>query len=112
MIVTEEQYKDKVIDDAVKSLLLEIPITYESFIIIKKYFNYVYTIGMNSSKRKGNIAINKRIEQIKNGKVIDEFKSISDASRKIGISIESISKVLRNRGNTAGGYFWRYKNTP
>ncbi len=44
----------------------------------------------------------------KTNKIIEKFTSISDASRKTHISSGEISKVCRYRGNTAGGYIWRY----
>ena len=36
------------------------------------------------------------------------FESISDAARKIGIYGTSISRCLRGKGKTAGGYHWDY----
>jgi len=44
------------------------------------------------------------------GEIINEFGSAREASRKTGINYGTISNVLIERGNTAGGYKWKYKN--
>jgi hypothetical protein len=41
-----------------------------------------------------------------NNEILNEFQSIKDAEKYIGVSIK---KVLRGKGNTAGGFFWVYK---
>ena len=45
---------------------------------------------------------------LKNGSVIRTFKSISDACRKTDILVQSICRVLKGKGKSAGGYGWRY----
>ena len=37
-----------------------------------------------------------------------EYSSLSDAERSLGICTSNISKCLNGRGNTAGGYTWRF----
>ena len=44
----------------------------------------------------------------KQNKKLNTFDSISDASRKTGISITSISYVCNNKRKTAGGYIWHF----
>ena len=43
---------------------------------------------------------------------INEYKSISEAGRVLGISISLICRVLKKRrmAKTAGGFIWEYKN--
>ena len=41
-------------------------------------------------------------------KIIETFVSIADAVRKTHIRSGDISKVCQYKGNTAGGYIWRY----
>ena len=43
--------------------------------------------------------------------VINEFESISEASRQTKICSSNISRVCSGRAKTTGGFKWRYKNT-
>lgn len=52
---------------------------------------------------------NKVVLQIKDGVVINEYKSTKEAERQTGIFYQSISKVALGKRNKAGGYQWRYK---
>lgn len=45
----------------------------------------------------------------RDGQIVDEYESIAAAARETGISEKAISKVLNGRGNTAGGFCWKYK---
>ena len=47
----------------------------------------------------------------KNGSLLHEYKSASEASRATGINRGNISVVARGNGRskTAGGYIWKYK---
>lgn len=51
----------------------------------------------------------KPIEQWLDGEVVESFPSISDASRKTGINLSSISSVCRGVYRSAGGYVWKFK---
>lgn len=56
-----------------------------------------------------NEATKKKVVQLdKNKNEINTFESISDASRKTGITITSISYVCNNKRKTAGGYIWHF----
>lgn len=50
----------------------------------------------------------KKIRQIKNNKIIKIFSSIKKASEHVGVHYSSISKCLRGRNTTSGGYHWEY----
>ena len=58
----------------------------------------------------------KAVLQIKNGEIIQEYKSASEASRKTGVGRANICNVCNKRVSngkhciTAGGYIWRWKN--
>lgn len=54
--------------------------------------------------------IGKKVQQInlKNGEIINEFKSIAEASRYIDTNYQQISAVCNGRGHSAKGYFWRF----
>ena len=42
--------------------------------------------------------------------VIQEFSSISEASKITNIASSTICNVCKGKGKTAGGYKWKYKN--
>lgn len=42
------------------------------------------------------------------GEFIDEFESVSEASKKTGLNKSSIAKVCRGERNSCGGYFWKF----
>lgn len=44
------------------------------------------------------------------GNIVNEFKSIKDASDYIGVGSSTISAACRKKVYYAGGYIWRYKN--
>lgn len=48
--------------------------------------------------------------QIKDGKIIKEFNSVTEASKSIGKTRRAIQLVLKGRNKTAGGYYWKYKD--
>lgn len=111
MILTDEQYQEKVIKSAMTEILHQVPLQFEQFYIVEKYLNYVYEIGHFRRCTRGNIKKNVAIEQVKHGIVIHEYKSISDAARANEVSIEAIRKVVRGINNTAKGFYWRVKTT-
>lgn len=50
------------------------------------------------------------IIQIEKGGSTIEYESVTEASKKSGIKLTSISNCLRGYSKTAGGYKWIYKN--
>lgn len=57
--------------------------------------------GKNSNRAK-------KVQQIKNDKVIAEFYGTMEAERKTGISFSAISNACLGKSKTAGGYKWKY----
>ena len=51
-----------------------------------------------------------KVEQIKDGKVVGTFDTISKASRETGVSRSGIEKVLKGKQKTSGGYYWKRCN--
>lgn len=51
----------------------------------------------------------KIVEQISNGKVINNFYGICEAERQTGICYTNIAKCCRNERQYAGGFQWKYK---
>ena len=111
MILTDQQYQEKVIKSAMSEILRQVPLQFEQFTTVEKYLNYVYEIGYFRRSTRGNVKKNVAIEQVKNGIVIHEYKSMSDAARINGISIEAIRRVVRGINNTAKGFYWCVKTT-
>lgn len=56
-------------------------------------------------------AKSKIVEQIKDGKVINEFFGTAEAYRETQISQGNISACCRGARNYAGGFVWRYKKS-
>lgn len=50
-------------------------------------------------------ATSKKVLCVETGEV---YKSVSEAGRQSGISFKAISKVLRGKSKTSGGYHWKY----
>lgn len=49
------------------------------------------------------------IQYNKEKKIIQEYKSITEASKQTNIKTTSILNCIGGRSNTAGGYIWKYK---
>lgn len=60
----------------------------------------------NETKRK---RVGRSVLQIDGAIVIEEYKSIAEAGRAVGVHPTTISHVLKGNRKTAGGYTWRYK---
>lgn len=52
--------------------------------------------------------LSKKIQQIKDGKIIKEFYGATEAHRITGISRPSIIKCCKEQRKSAGGYQWKY----
>lgn len=44
------------------------------------------------------------------GKFVNEFESVSEASKQSGCNKTSIAKVCRGERNCCGGFYWKYNN--
>ena len=64
--------------------------------------------GMTDKSGK-NCKLSKRVLQIKDNIVINEFYGTHEAERITGINFRCISDCCRGRQHTAGGYQWTYK---
>ena len=65
---------------------------------------------MNNLK-KGSQACKVEVLQLsKDKKFIKKWDSLSDASRALNISIGNISKCLKGKTQSCGGFIWEYKN--
>lgn len=100
------------------SIELGIPETNITMALSNKY-NITQAKGYVFLKEGDNILdkVNKRhssarrpvIQLTKNGQILAEFDSVSDAANSLGCGTGSISNCLKGRYKTAAGYKWRYK---
>lgn len=103
------------------SIELGIPETNITMALSNKY-NITQAKGYVFLKEGDNILdkldkVNKRhssarrpvIQLTKNGQILAEFNSVSDAANSPGCGTGSISNCLKGRYKTAAGYKWRYK---
>lgn len=103
------------------SIELGIPETNITMALSNKY-NITQAKGYVFLKEGDNILdkldkVNKRhssarrpvIQLTKNGQILAEFNSVSDAANSLGCGTGSISNCLKGRYKTAAGYKWRYK---
>lgn len=51
-----------------------------------------------------------RVNQIKDGKIINTFDTISKASKATGVCRSGIEKVLNGKQKTSGGFYWERCN--
>jgi len=72
-------------------------------------YHWCYVDAWTEDFKPKKDAKSKRVLQILNGKVINEFDSMREAERKTGIKRSNIHSVVNNRTSTAGGYKWQYK---
>ena len=59
-----------------------------------------------AAKEKCSIPI---LQFTKDGELVKEWPSLSDAYRQLGISCASICKCIKGRYKSAGGFVWRHK---
>lgn len=72
--------------------------------------NMTHSVRVLGNKSPRNNKFSKPVLQIKNNKIVAEFKSVMDAERFTGIHNGNISSCARKYRSSAGGYTWRYKN--
>lgn len=66
---------------------------------------------MKEAERKNEYeAICNIIRANKEGNVVAEFPSITEAAKQTSNDFALISRVCKGKGRTAGGYFWRFKS--
>ena len=72
------------------------------FMFYKEYIDHGFMIKNNNQDRS------EMVLQIDlEGNTIAKYKSLTEASRKTGINLTSISNVCNGKRNVAGGYIWR-----
>uniref|UniRef100_A0A6C0EUX6 GIY-YIG domain-containing protein n=1 Tax=viral metagenome TaxID=1070528 RepID=A0A6C0EUX6_9ZZZZ len=75
---------------------------------LKKYHANNVKISKNTNFQRDN-KLGKKIKQYDmNNNLLNEYTSISDASRKTSIQRKIISLYLRGKTNIAGGFIWKY----
>lgn len=69
-------------------------------------YNTCYGTGLQRAAMKQG----RSVLQIKDGEILGEYYSTQNASKQTGIPQANIYRVCRGKGNTAGGYQWRFKD--
>ena len=70
----------------------------------------VFRKDKNSVKRSSEAKFTPIIQYNLNGTLVQEWKSIRDATIALGLGRNSIKNNLRGRSATCGGFVWKYKN--
>lgn len=76
---------------------------------VPKPSNFGEKIKSKERNKKIGESNSKKINQLKGNKLINTYKSITEASNLTGISIGAISACLRKRSKTSGGFIWKYE---
>ena len=63
---------------------------------------------LHSINKGNNVSHPRHVIQIKDGKIIRKFNSVTEAANHIGLSRYSISKVCLGINKSAGGFQWLY----
>ena len=63
---------------------------------------------LHSINKGNNVSHPRHVIQIKDGKIIRKFNSVTEAANHIGLSRHSISKVCLGINKSAGGFQWLY----
>ncbi|MBT2732095.1 NUMOD1 domain-containing DNA-binding protein [Carnobacterium sp. ISL-102] len=59
--------------------------------------------------KRDNAHMRKSVLQIKNGLVINEYASIREAAKALGINPSTITAAAKKKQKTSGGFEWEYK---
>ena len=77
----------------------------------KRSKNAKENLNIMNNLKKGSQSCKVEILQLsKDKKFIKKWKSLSDASRALNINIGNISKCLKGKTQSCGGFIWEYKN--
>ena len=77
----------------------------------KRSKNAKENLNIMNNLKKGSQSCKVEILQLsKDKKFIKKWESLSDASRTLNINIGNISKCLKGKTQSCGGFIWEYKN--
>ena len=84
--------------------------TFNNYVTNLEWCNTKYNINYGSRTQKAKSKVSKVVLQynLKN-ELIEEWKSVRDASRKLNINTGSICRCCKGEFKTAGGFKWKYK---
>jgi hypothetical protein len=99
----------EVISKIAKELQSISDITPTDWLTIKPYFEYVFGVGYDEGRAVH--SHRKKVEQLKDGKVIGTFDSSYDAANSVGVDSSSIRNAVNGIRKTCAGYNWRSVTT-
>lgn len=73
-----------------------------------EWCNRSYNINYKNRNKKVADKLSIKVIQLKNGKIINKFDSMTQAQRETKIPSSNISKCCSGERKNAGGYKWRY----
>ena len=74
---------------------------------LKIHLDCLYSLGyVEGSKQSSH---RKPVEQLKDGKFVKYFKSVTDAARANGVNKSTIQKAIKNNSISKRGFTFRYK---
>lgn len=100
-----EYYKKRWVDKACKYAGEELLFFQPN--ILRKYFAWMFTIGYLFGRKQ--LGAEKKVEQIRNGKVVQIYHSATKAAARIGVCPSSITRAIQKNKKCKGNYY-RYKN--
>ncbi|WNH13850.1 NUMOD1 domain-containing DNA-binding protein [Thalassobellus suaedae] len=69
------------------------------------YWSYSYSIPMNLKDKRRKTVIKMALD----GRILSEYKSVAEASRKTGVSKSCIARFCRGDRKPSEGYRWQYE---
>ena len=100
--------REQAINRALISISKQIQLSNSQKDVVKDYLNYLYTIGFEHgiNRRKSNGKV--PVLQLYKGEVIEEYASVSQAARIIGIGRNDLIKAL-DSPISCKGFHWKRK---
>ncbi len=78
---------------------------------MNKSHGYIWRfVGDEIFRNTDNSKKPKEVVQIKDGQIINEFESVSDAARKTNIIRSSITYCCKGKLKSSGGFIWKFKD--
>lgn len=99
--------KERIISKALQSFS-NFDLTTIQQIFLEQHLSCVYELGLNEGKKQN--SHRKKVEQIRNGKVVQTYPSITDAARTLGVHKSTILRACKKGNVVKGSSTFRYKD--
>ena len=80
----------------------------KEWLTLKLYLDCMFGMGFDEGRK--HLSHKVKVIQLKDGIKVEEFDSIADAARAVGVDIGSIGHILAGRkgSHTCKGFGWKY----